>query len=483
MELVATRNPDLRDAQGKYLQRLEISNEPSLGGSPRLLNHRVTIAYRDLALPPGSHPLSFQIRIARTGALPLLATSDVVFVTVSAAQRIITAVPAAGDLERWQIPASFAIQPQTFTDPTTRAARTIAGGFESQMNDARQRLSYAETDFAEIHFATNRAANTSLTSTTRADFFFNAVPSSLSFGHCRVQVLRRTYEQEKAARQRPLSFGELQNYFTVLETRFATPPEFAALLSKDDVLLYIHGYDNTFEDALLRAAQLHLDLEFPGQTIAFCWPSLGKDVIYENDDPEQGRLAYRDDLAAADASVAALIETLQSLQAAASPGRRIHVVAHSMGNRILLRALQEMAHSTAAPLIDQLVLAAPDVAVTELAAAAPALAALARRTTLYCSQKDVALLVSSRIHALLDAALSLRAGGVVRCYPHCDAISANLVNSYFAMNGGHCYFAEAPQMVQDLHLLICRQLPAEQRPTLLSRMCNVEEDRSWELHP
>jgi hypothetical protein len=69
----------------------------------------------------------------------------------------------------------------------------------------------------------------------------------------------------------------------------------------------------------------------------------------------------------------------------------------------------------------------------------------------------------------------------MRCYAQVDAISADQVNSNFAMNGGHCYFAEAPQMVQELQLVICHQLAADQRTTLARRGCSAAEERSWDL--
>ncbi len=42
-----------------------------------------------------------------------------------------------------------------------------------------------------------------------------------------------------------------------------------------DVLLFIHGFNVTFEEAMLRAAQLGYDLNFKGGVAAFTWPSLG----------------------------------------------------------------------------------------------------------------------------------------------------------------------------------------------------------------
>jgi esterase/lipase superfamily enzyme len=265
-----------------------------------------------------------------------------------------------------------------------------------------------------------------------------------------VQVLRRNYEQTKAVRRRPLSFGELQNYFLVVETHFAERADWQAELSANDVLLYVHGYDNTFEDALLRAAQLHLDLEFPGRTVAFSWPSLGEEVVYENDDPERAKIAYHDDLKAADASVAALAETIQSLAESGGPSRRIHVVAHSLGNRILLAALKKLADDGKEGLVDQIVLAAPDVAVAELQDCQSCLTQVCRRTSVYSSTKDVALYLSSNVHRMIDKLLGERAGRVTRCYAQVDAIARirelGLRDEWQAL-----LLCRGAQMVHELH--------------------------------
>jgi esterase/lipase superfamily enzyme len=40
-----------------------------------------------------------------------------------------------------------------------------------------------------------------------------------------------------------------------------------------EVLIFVHGFDVTFEDSLRRTAQLSYDLGFDGAPIAFTWPS------------------------------------------------------------------------------------------------------------------------------------------------------------------------------------------------------------------
>ena len=53
-----------------------------------------------------------------------------------------------------------------------------------------------------------------------------------------------------------------------------------ALGSGQTAILFVHGFATTFEDAVMRAAQLKYDLAFPGPMILFSWPSKGSTLSY-----------------------------------------------------------------------------------------------------------------------------------------------------------------------------------------------------------
>ena len=42
-----------------------------------------------------------------------------------------------------------------------------------------------------------------------------------------------------------------------------------------DILVFVHGFNVTFEEAALRAAQIACNLQFPGTAAFFSWPSKG----------------------------------------------------------------------------------------------------------------------------------------------------------------------------------------------------------------
>ena len=156
-----------------------------------------------------------------------------------------------------------------------------------------------------------------------------------------------------------------------------------------ELLVFIHGYNTDFRSAAERAAQLAVDLEIDGAPALYSWPSRGTTLGYFADANQVIRPVIDD-----------LQRYLQMLMDRAG-AQRIHVVAHSMGNRFLLRALEEMAEDNPAPLdepfFDQLVWASPDVDQADFLYTIPELLHLAGDMTLYASASDRALRLSRRI--------------------------------------------------------------------------------------
>jgi esterase/lipase superfamily enzyme len=152
-------------------------------------------------------------------------------------------------------------------------------------------------------------------------------------------------------------------------------------------LVFIHGFNVSFEAAALCAAQIGFDLQVPGIMAFYSWPS-------------QGKLAgYMSDGAAIEASEKYITEFLLNL-AQKSDVNKIHIIAHSMGNRGLLRSMHRIltqVQSTSEVSFGQIFLAAPDVDPDIFQDLANAYSQLAERTTLYVSGKDKALATSGII--------------------------------------------------------------------------------------
>ncbi len=137
------------------------------------------------------------------------------------------------------------------------------------------------------------------------------------------------------------------------------------------LLLYIHGFNNNMEDHIFRNAatlQALLDNEAPQQVLVvpLIWPCDDDSIIAIADD-------YWDDRRAADASANGFARLLgkfdswrhQQAQQEDPCYRRINVLAHSMGNRVLRGALSEWAIKESGgqmpSLFRNVFMAAPDI--------------------------------------------------------------------------------------------------------------------------
>ena len=245
-----------------------------------------------------------------------------------------------------------------------------------------------------VFYGTNRR----LTGSRDPNVFYGHGQGFIDFGVVRVSVPRN--RSVGSIPRPPRSWdGDLHSgrsrYF-ILEgvERFDSDYEFAEALEdqvdsteRREVLVFIHGYNQTFRQAAERTAQIAVDLELDGAATMYSWPSRGSLLSY---------FADRDQL------IDFFMEDLRDflfLVRNDSGADRIHVVAHSMGNEFLLGALESLADiyppTADYQIVDQVIWASPDVAAQSFASRLPAVQHLANRMTLYASSEDRALALSS----------------------------------------------------------------------------------------
>jgi esterase/lipase superfamily enzyme len=154
-----------------------------------------------------------------------------------------------------------------------------------------------------------------------------------------------------------------------------------------DVLLYVHGYNETFASATLDAARLSDGLSFHGDTLLFSWPSSNKLLDYISD--REKALWSRD----------ALETTLDSLLAKPTIGH-IHIVAHSMGSMLTIEGLRQIyaRHGDgAADKMGAIVFASPDLDIVGFSSSVKRMPRLAQRMTIVTAADDRALAVAGRV--------------------------------------------------------------------------------------
>ena len=154
-----------------------------------------------------------------------------------------------------------------------------------------------------------------------------------------------------------------------------------------DVLIYVHGFKQTFETAALDAVHLSDGIKFRGQTMIFSWPSKAGLFDYAYD--RESAMWSRDDFE----------RVLHSIVATPSAGR-VHIVAHSMGTMLTLESLRQL-HArygdTVADRIGAVVFAAPDIDMDVFSSAINRIGPLARKITVITATNDRALALAGRI--------------------------------------------------------------------------------------
>ncbi len=159
-----------------------------------------------------------------------------------------------------------------------------------------------------------------------------------------------------------------------------------AAVKQHRVLLFIHGFNTRFEEAVFRFAQIAHDSQAPAVPVLFTWPSRGQ------------LLSYTYDRESANYSRDALESLLQTLSRDSAVGE-ITVLAHSMGNWVTLEALRQMAIRNGAihPKIKNIMLASPDVDVDVFRRQIAQIGTKHTPFVLFVSRDDKALAISSRI--------------------------------------------------------------------------------------
>jgi esterase/lipase superfamily enzyme len=156
-------------------------------------------------------------------------------------------------------------------------------------------------------------------------------------------------------------------------------------------LVFVHGFNNRFDDAVYRLAQIVHDSRAPVIPVLFTWPSRG----------ELRLRAYTYDRESATYSRDALESLLDMLTSYSSVGE-VAVLAHSMGNWVALEALRGRAirnrlAGTKNDKLKDVVLMAPDVDVDVFRTQLQRMAVARPRMSLFVSQDDDALALSRTI--------------------------------------------------------------------------------------
>jgi len=215
----------------------------------------------------------------------------------------------------------------------------------------------------------------------------------------------------------------------------------------------VHGYNYGFERTCRMAAEMQRSLQDKATVVAFSWPSNGLPSDYVSD---QADIEW---------SVSLLADFIRQL------GERIgrnnvQVVAHSLGSRGVIFALQRLAtEQLERPVIDQLVLLAPDFDAQTFVDLLPGVAPLAGGITLYASGNDAPLKLSRQLNGYPRLG---EGGDHLAVVEGVETIDVSSSGRYQIT--GHEYFNFHPVVVADLVTLLGSGARAAERSGLQPRL-------------
>lgn len=319
---------------------------------------------------------------------------------------------------------------------------------------------YSDPRVVDILFATLRKLEQA--DTPLAPTFSGERGQALSYGRARVRIP----EDHKIGRlELPGGFSifgirltneetDPKKHFLLRSRQPLTLEQWDSLIEgigPSEAVVFVHGFNTSFDDSVVRLAQIVWDLQYKGLPILFSWPSRGAviDYAYDRDSALGARDAFMD-----------LLSNLRDKHKIST----VHVIAHSMGNFLVLDALTRLTKPT--PAMGQLIMAAPDVDRDQFVQEIPKVRPLFRGLTLYASSADKALAVSMRVAGGIPRAGDVPAEGPI-VLPGLETLDVTaLGEEMFGLN--HTTFAQARPLIDDISLILSesRHAPrlAQERP-------------------
>jgi len=322
---------------------------------------------------------------------------------------------------------------------------------------------YSDTQAMDIIYVTNRNATGDATECDDSSFGINQ-SDKLSYGVCTFNVPKRHhiggFEFAPNPRADPHQYYRLLNHVPLDEAGL-----FHLLRQKQgsDILVFIHGFNVKFQEALLRAAQIAYDLKFQGPVVLFSWPAGTEEGLLNS---AMVTRTYQNNYSNA-------IKTVPQAQAffkqLSDLNQTVHMMVHSMGHQVTLRALSQLAQSSDRPFIGELILNAPDFPLKDFQRVVPMLMKVAGRVTVYCSYNDNAIAASESYN-------KNRRMGACEHVAGTDMINVGEIDAPTLGVGGlgHSYYSSRPILTDIFQVLL--GIPTEKRLFIRKSEPNSTED-------
>jgi esterase/lipase superfamily enzyme len=248
-----------------------------------------------------------------------------------------------------------------------------------------------------------------------------------------------------------------KKHFVLRDLKLLTQEEFVEHIrdsGTSSALLFVHGFNTSFRDAIFDLAQIAWDTKctkYGVIPIVFSWPSQG--TIDLNSHPEKLPilpLEYVRDSNSATYSQKSFLELLDILHSSARV-TKLYVIAHSMGNQIVVNALNQANYARQKHLLSEMILAAPDVDEDIFKQYGKALTDSARGITLYASSADKALRFSVELNGQNRAGYIPKGGPFT--FPGIETIDVTAVgDDMLGLN--HGTYSSSRSVLGDIGLIL-----------------------------
>ena len=290
-------------------------------------------------------------------------------------------------------------------------------------------------------------------------------PWVVELPYFKYKIYEETEDPNKHFTMQEISALTKEQMLAAVKARLAKSSSF-----KDHAFVFVHGFNTSFDNAIYRTAQITNDLNFDGAPFVYSWPSGGKVA------------SYTYDRGSAEQSEPQLAEFLQ-LVVEQSGAKSISLIAHSMGNELLMRVLERMRPKVPeGVVISQVILAAPDVDRDKFDNIAREITSFAQGVTLYAASNDKALGYSARFWGGVPRAGDVPAGGPL-IIPGVDTIDVTALSTdSLALN--HSGYAENTTLLNDIKLLIqTGERPPDKRIPILQPVKTAAGGLYWRYPP
>lgn len=284
----------------------------------------------------------------------------------------------------------------------------------------------------------------------RSELQYGRIVVSVPYTHTLGEIERPSYwrlefseDPSKHMMMQSLRKQNKEDFFKQMKERIAK--------NGKSTFLFVHGYNVSFADAAFRTAQITFDLRFSGEAVFYSWPSQASTTSYTIDEANIEWATYN-------------MKNFLKDYLTKTEAKNIYLVAHSMGNRGLTKALIELMneHPELKNKITEIILAAPDIDadVFKRDIGPKMISKIGKPITLYVSSDDLALMASKKVHGNHRAG---EAGEKIVIVKGIETIDASGQDSSFL---SHSYFATTSNLIKDIFDLMKSGKRATDRETL-----------------